>query len=414
MYLKKFLFSTKFKYHKYHKLKFLVFVIFHISMSQLCLSQPNLVSNGSFEEFYTCPDNAALLEYAIGWIDPDCGTADYYNCCSILMNVPGDGVDHFQHAHSGVAYAGFYAYSEYVQNGREYIQKQLNSPLSSNSCYLATFYINNINWANCAVNKLGIYFSTNQIICLSSSNWLNYMPQIFTERIIADTLKWVCVKGIFNANGGEQFITIGNFFDDLSIDTLIAFPTQLPNHQAYYLIDDVSVIPVDSLQMPAYAGHDTSIVIGDSVFIGQEITNLDCNWYANSNIIASGISGLYVSPTVTTQYVVEQNLCGVITYDTVLIKVNLVGIEEKNTWQDKVTIYPNPTTGNISIKPFGNTMGKLQVDIMDVTGKTIFNTSLTINEGICNFNLNIEKGIYFITITEPESNEKVVKNLIVQ
>jgi len=311
------------------------------------------------------------------------------------------------------------SYSSYgtnVQNEREYIQTTLISSLINGNCYHVSLYINEVDCSGLACNNIGIYFSTNAVNNSGSALLLNYPAQIkkFNNPIIKDTLNWVLVSGIYTANGGEQYITIGNFDTDQTTDTITYNSFALNKSEPYYYIDDVSVIPVDSLNMPAYAGHDASITAGDSVFIGQEITNLDCNWYTNGQLIASGVSGLFVSPTESTTYVVEQNLCGTITYDTVLIKVNHMGITENDAMENLYRIYPNPTTGNITIAPVGMEDGNISVIVTDITGKVVSNSLLSIHDGNCNFNLKVEKGAYIIKIMNAGTNESVIKNLIIQ
>ena len=90
-----------------------------------------------------------------------------------------------------------------------------------------------------------------------------------------------------------------------------------------YFIDDVSVIPLDSMFLQADAGRDTTIVKGDSVWIGSRLCGLqNVVWYdAGGNVIDTGVPGLWVKPTSNTFYVIEQNVCGQYSRDTVYITV---------------------------------------------------------------------------------------------
>ncbi|CAN5484532.1 hypothetical protein BH11BAC2_BH11BAC2_17200 [soil metagenome] len=73
-------------------------------------------------------------------------------------------------------------------------------------------------------------------------------------------MNWMKVSGTFVANGGEKYITVGCFRDDSLInDSVIA---QFGNNFnfSYYYIDDVSVIPVDSLQgIPEFTKTEISL-----------------------------------------------------------------------------------------------------------------------------------------------------------
>jgi hypothetical protein len=247
-----------------------------------------------------------------------------------------------------------------------------------------------------AVNNIGINFSNTSITNTGTGYILNLNPNIlkFNNPIINDTLNWVEISGIYIANGGEKYITLGNFFDDANTDTINTGNGWYLG--AYYYIDDVSVIPIDSILggMPAYAGVDTSVTLGDSVFIGQQISNLNCNWYdSNGVLIANNISGITVNPTTSTYFVVEQNLCGNITYDTVNVTVLPTSINELQN-ENSVRLYPNPNNGKFTITH--NLNGKNYVlEIIDLMGKVVHQEMLTTTkQEIKTKQLNT--GLYFV------------------
>jgi hypothetical protein len=138
--------------------------------------------------------------------------------------------------------------------------------------------------------------------------------------IITDTANWVKISGIYKAQGGEKYITIGNFFADSNTKIVVTSPTGVP--QAAYLLDDVSVIPLDSFCLKADAGKDTTITIGDSIFIGSYTNGIDSvKWLLGSTVIDSVQPGFWVKPTITTSYVLHQIVNGCFSSDTVTITV---------------------------------------------------------------------------------------------
>ena len=151
--------------------------------------------------------------------------------------------------------------------------------------------------------------------------------------VITDTLNWIKVSGIYIAQGGEKYITIGNFFDNAHTyeDTLNA---QSQYIEAYYYIDDVSVLEINSSYTPSWSYRDTTVNKGDSVYIGTRNSGLNCTWYNGSQQIATGVPGLYVKPTVTTTYFVTETLpcassTGTTRNDTVVVTVKgNVGVGE--------------------------------------------------------------------------------------
>ena len=398
--------STKQPLNMYAKGLFGLLLMININ----CFSQINLVPNYSFENYTTCPTTSGQIVFAMPWQIPNNGTPDYFNSCSSTFGVPSycNCSSVYQQPNFGDAYVGIWCWN-YITDTREYIQVQLLDTLTSTSCYLISFYTNLINWAGLACNNIGTYLSDTAIS--STSLLMEYPSQIknFNNKIITDTLNWNRIEGIYVANGNELFLTIGNFNNDLSTDTVTVNSSS--SFGAYYYIDDVSVLPIDSIPggMPAYAGVDTSVTLGDSVFIGQQISNLNCNWYnAIGSLIASGTSGIYVSPTTTTSFVVEQELCGTITYDTVKVSVTTNINELFNV--NNVQIYPNPTNGELTLELL-NQNNEWLTTILDVQGRTVLEKSFTGTK--INLKLELANGVYFVKITNQNTNEMVMKKLIV-
>jgi hypothetical protein len=68
---------------------------------------------------------------------------------------------------------------------------------------------------------------------------------VHTGGFISDTTQWTEIQGCFTANGGEQYITIGNFTSNFNTDTLNTNSTNLVSGRegvSYYYIDDVTLI----------------------------------------------------------------------------------------------------------------------------------------------------------------------------
>jgi len=211
-------------------------------------SQTNLVANSSFELYDTCVYEQAQINYATGWIQPTQNTPDYFHECyngasPTPVDVP-DNFEGYQFAKSGNAYAGVAAI--YSTNGRDYIGTELTNYLEAGRKYKVEFYISLSDYSRFATDRIGIFISDTQIINMSTTLVLLLTPQIEngSGNVIRDTLNWTKISGIYKAQGGEKFITIGNFYPDslCTIDTL----TYGTWSNAYYYIDDVSVLEIDT------------------------------------------------------------------------------------------------------------------------------------------------------------------------
>ena len=87
-------------------------------------------------------------------------------------------------------------------------------------------------------------------IPITTSNYyiLNYTPQVTSPSgvFLTDTLNWMQVSGTYTATGGETYITIGSFNSDANTDT-IDYGTANGSKQAYYFLDDISVVDCSTL-----------------------------------------------------------------------------------------------------------------------------------------------------------------------
>ncbi len=246
--------------------------------------------------------------------------------------VPTNGTG-YQYAKTGDAYIALYLINGLTQNNRNYIETKLQDTLRLGSCYYVEFYTNLGNTQKYACNNIGLLLTNNAVYVDTISHPLGVLPanpQIlnYGNPIITDTLNWVKVSGIYKAQGGEQYITIGNFKTDAQTSYKQVQPTGY--NGAGYLIDDVSVIPLDSIPLKADAGRDTSIAnVGDSIFIGSLTNGLTgVKWYNSVGaVIDTGRPGFYIKPTASTFYVVEQMVCGYYSRDTVNVTVGTVPLK---------------------------------------------------------------------------------------
>jgi hypothetical protein len=219
-----------------------------IILPLLTRGQDNLVPNGSFEEYTACPNTISQIHLVISWINPTAASPDYYNACGSGSSVPQNGTG-FQEAHSGNAYVGGFTYGGHIEhNLREYIQAELNEPITREVPYIVSFWVSLGDQFRFSVNTLGAYFSQEQIFRNDLSRF-EYVPQVLntSDNPLTDKVNWMLVTDTFiSSAGGEKFITIGNFNDDSESDTMTISTEDGQLYKSYYLIDDVSVVALDT------------------------------------------------------------------------------------------------------------------------------------------------------------------------
>lgn len=217
-------------------------VIFSIVFCFTIEAQQNLVTNGSFEDTLFCPNGPNNTNALSGWYNPSMATPDYYNNCSLNS---GSGIPlndlGFQNAQNGNAYIGLYSYSVNKTDYREYIQVQLTEELVANEEYCWEMVVSLSDSLNYASNRIGVAFSTTAITDFTSETLLSLTGVGYTSQLIIEKTNWKKIVGKFIAQGGEKFLTIGNFYDDQTTETLQLQNNSISEDGAYYYIDNVFV-----------------------------------------------------------------------------------------------------------------------------------------------------------------------------
>ena len=203
----------------------------------------NLVLNPSFEDTIACLPSTYVMPCRF-WYTASNNTPDYFseqpdfNC---MIPAP-QGTVGYQYARTGIAYVGLFTFfNPPFNNQREYIGGILSDTLKQGHEYCVSFYVSVAEELKYVTDGIGLYLSVDSAVDYTINTNLSFVPQISNPsgNIIYDTLNWVQISGTYIANGGEKYLTIGNFKDDAN--TMIDSASSTAN-SAYYFIDDVSVI----------------------------------------------------------------------------------------------------------------------------------------------------------------------------
>ncbi len=370
----------------------------------------NLVPNYSFELHSGCPNASGAINFVNNWFASGTNnTPDYYNACATntVFGVPFHSAFDFQPSASGNSYVGIWVYST-LGFSREYIQTVLTQQLVLDNYYYFKMKINLNNYSKYSINKIGAMLSNSTNLPLYTTPTNTNVLGNYLNPFIKDTMIWTDVHSIYKANGTEQYLSIGNFFNDINTDTVILSYASYP--YSYYFIDDVSVEPICN---PFWNYRDSSCVIGDSVLIGPAITGLNINWYdANNNLIANA-PGIYVNPTQTTTYTAIEDFCGTTFTNNIVVTVLPTSIKKLNNQNKVFSVYPNPTTNTFVIVT-DEVETSLLIQIYDLQGKLIYKTNVNVKNYEASILPNIDNGAYFINILNTNNNKSTVLKLIIQ
>ena len=292
---------------------------------RLLKAQINLVPNPSFEIIDTsCIRGGGInfwySSHMVGWW-PIRNTADYFteinNICTDWPNQmnqcaqPSNILTYNLAPASGNTYAGVFTFEILGGNGnyREQIQCKLISPMIVNHYYQVKFKTAFCSPRNRlragaippkASTNLGIKFTNqrfknNIYSSIDTIAPLNLSPDIKPSKQISDT-NWVEVSGIFKADSAFNYLILGGFGIDATIDT-VTIPNGVvydsmrlvrKEGSGYYFFDDLSVMEIDTVfsQIPMIENNPAL-----KVFVSEDNLNIR-NVTQNSILRIRNIMGI--------------------------------------------------------------------------------------------------------------------------
>ena len=216
-----------------------------------CLAQ-NLVPNFSFETTTGCGGNGALPQ-ATGWNPPPGSItfADLYTPCgsngitcsnfNTLNSMAG-----CSNACNGNNYTGQIGYYTGCPNCREYLQIPLSSALVAGTNYFLSFQTKLGPFCRYGCSRMGLLVSVGAPPQPASNQPILIVPQI-ESGLITDKINWTTVSGNYVAAGGENYVTVGIFYNNASLSIFdfgsSASGCALANAAAYYFADNIWVAP---------------------------------------------------------------------------------------------------------------------------------------------------------------------------
>ena len=216
--------------------------IFWLCISFVPIHAQNFVPNPSFEIYSICPTNVGMIcqDVAPPWNCATTGSCDYFHTCADPasgIDIPANGFGS-QSPLTGNAYAGLLYKGQNAT--REYLQVHLAEPLIADQWYVVSYYVS-LAENYCPTFRFGVYFS-NTLTFVNTTSLLVLDPQVeWMFGYITNTVEWTLISGCFQAEGDEEYMILGNFYDNNE-----SFgPSGCETGSAYYYVDDVSLMEVD-------------------------------------------------------------------------------------------------------------------------------------------------------------------------
>lgn len=264
----------------------------------------NLISNPSFENTNDVTDDSLYLSEGnfIGTLDWFSPTLEHPSAFTSDTIEKLRGNLNLYRPHNTTRYALLSSGSSYLlpaNSGKTYLQTRLSDSLNKNCYYNLSFYClpyatdnfgdPTITASWCSPNRLGAYFSKSRIMD-SDPNAQFGRPSVYTfinagispqvaipiNSFIMDTSRYTKIEGVFKAEGGEQYLTMGNFYSmantncknfrtgQIYSDTSSSFAGYW---RSLWGVDDLELIKVRPPDSLLTTSSDTVLCPGDTVWI---------------------------------------------------------------------------------------------------------------------------------------------------
>ncbi|MEY3010721.1 MAG: hypothetical protein RLZZ314_1363 [Bacteroidota bacterium] len=271
------------------------------------LQAQNLVPNASFEQIIEdarAKDfkvEGMITTHGLEWqgataVAPDLyyttgeaceakGTATKSTKASAPCNFRG-----YQTPSDGEFYAGFRAYAKSNPKlKRSYLQVQLTEKLEKDQMYCVSFDVSLGELSRYAVNNVGAVLSDRKI-STEKDYPLDMEPSVLhkSNKLMQYSEGWETICGTFYGSGEEEFIIIGCFGADVDLevekvssrpvdpsDCKGCFSGKVPQSEAYYFVDNVSVTAITAnsqCKCGAADERDMDLVFGSSSNLPDDAT----------------------------------------------------------------------------------------------------------------------------------------------
>ncbi len=224
-----------------------------VTFTMKAQDENNLVINPSFEQLDGKLKGGGQIPMAAPWKAMTLNPVDLYSESSKSDNF-GVPVNKYgeEKPKTGSNYAGVSFFGYKGKMPRTYLGTRLKEPLKAGKQYCLKFHVSLADMSKYAVNNIGMYITKDSIEDMSDGI-LSFEPQIrsYTNSVFPQQFLWEPICGVYNAEGGEQFIIIGNFAtDENTTQETIRLSREFSGRQvydAYYFVDDVSVIATEKI-----------------------------------------------------------------------------------------------------------------------------------------------------------------------
>jgi OmpA-OmpF porin, OOP family len=229
--------------------------------------EKNLVPNGSFENFRR---KSGSIKQAIPWQDK--GTVDFY------QNPLTNDTTLQKGAYSGYCYAGLRFQKKY----REFLQVKLAESLHRGTVYEFSMQVRLAFWSNAVLKSFAVLFTKGGYHVPADAVKSAMIDTIAGKSGLFKGFQWFTIKGYYKAGGGEKYITIGDFAENVKKDMARMNLFTLGFKESYYFIDDIRLVKAKEFEEKVdveivgpnyrYNAEDSTLQVSKDIKVGEKVS----------------------------------------------------------------------------------------------------------------------------------------------
>ena len=253
-----------------------IMLVLPLFVASLLMAQEgeNLISNGSFESIDKTVKKLGSIQSAVGWTHPTGAKSDLFVPSKKVPDVdPQTNPYGMEVAQDGENFAGIIVYSHNNKLPRTYITTKLSTPMKKGMKYCVKFYVSLGEYSKYASNNIAANFNKKEFGTTEKNSIIDESHiRHWENKTFNATFSWERVCGTYTADGGEKFVTIGNFETNETTNTeRVKKDPSLKGTQAiaaYYYIDNISVQLLGTNEQ-CECGVDEGVDFGSTVIFSK-------------------------------------------------------------------------------------------------------------------------------------------------
>lgn len=276
---------------RYEPMKHTLAICMLCLLSCTAIAQQNLVPNGDFEYYHSCPNGLSQIDSCVGWGMWSLATSDYFNTCGSNRGKLPNIFFGYQQAASGNGFAGVYTHSSSTPY-KEYITRSMGQ-MTVGEAYEVSLSVSLANTSLFGTNDMAVFFYDNA----PSFHNITFGVPVSTPQvswpgvIVSDTTHWVRLTKVFVADSAYDNIAIGGYLTLANADTT---HVSGGSNRSYYYIDSVVVKKVSKFGV-IFNGND--FCAGDTIKVPYFVSGNA--GFATNNVFTlqlSGPNGMWNNP----------------------------------------------------------------------------------------------------------------------